>query len=273
MKKQILRIFLVLSILGIIMLVSCEKSSTNDENDPWNANSAEKSVVTAQQTFEGLNSLTDAAFSSNDLKSAGIGDCPSITLDISQTPYTLTLDWGTGCTGNDGITRSGQITVSLSGRMDVVNNVATFTFDNFYSDGNKLTGIHTITYTGLNSGNNWPRYEVHTEAIITFPDNKTITYNSDNIRLFAAGSDTPLNWNDDVWHIEGSSSGKTRSGVNWTATCTNDLVKKVACKWFDSGTLEVTPQDGLTSTIDFGDGTCDNNATITIGDKTINVEM
>jgi hypothetical protein len=273
MKKNLLEISAIVFGIMILILAGCEKTSTTSEPDPMNINSPEKSAITAIQTFDGINSLTDAAFSSNNLKSLKAGECPVITLNISQLPYVVTFDWGTGCTGADGVLRSGKITISLTGKMNVVNSVATFTFQDFYCGGNKLTGIHTITYTGLDTGNNWPRYDIHTEAVITFPDTKTITYNSDNIRLFAAGSDTPLNWSDDVWRIEGTASGKTRSGVNWTATCTSALEKKVACQWFDSGILVVTPEGGTASTVNFGDGTCDNKATVTIGDKTINVEM
>ena len=262
---------ILIGLTGLIM-AGCEKSTTS-ETDSWNINSAEKSAVIGQQTFDGLNALTDAAFNSSNLKSGSLGDCPVITLNISQLPYIVTFDWGTGCTGSDGIARSGMITISLSDKMGIVGSVATFTFTDFYSGGNKISGVHTITYAGLNTGNDWPRFDVHTEAVITFPDNKTITYDSDNIRLFAAGSDTPLNWSDDVWRIEGTSSGKTREGVNWTANCTSALVKKVACEWFDSGILVVTPEGGLASTINFGDGTCDNKATLAIGDKIINVEM
>ncbi len=261
-------------LIGLICLIpaGCEKSAT-DSSNTWDINSAEKSAVTAQQTFDGLNALTDAAFNSSNLKSGTLGDCPVITMNISQLPYILTLDWGTGFTGTDGITRSGMITISLSGKMGTVGSEATFTFTDFYSNGNKIAGTHTITYTGLSSGDNWPRFEVHTAAQITFPDNKSMTYNSDNVRLFAAGSDTPLNWADDVWRIEGNCSGTTRSGINWIGTVTSALVKKVACKWFDSGTLVITPDGGLACTIDFGDGTCNNKATLTIEDKTINVEM
>ena len=254
------------------MITGCQKTAI-DTSDPWNINSPEKSAVIGNETFDGLNSLTDAVFNSNNLKSLKLGECPVITLNISQLPYTLTFDWGTGCTGADGIARSGKISISLTGKMGTVGSVATFTFTDFYSDGNKISGVHTITYAGPNPGNGWPRFEVHTEAQITFPDNKSMTYNSDNIRLFAAGYDTPLNFSDDVWRIEGTASGTTRNGVNWTAKCNHALVKKVACQWFDSGTIVVTPDGGLASTIDFGDGTCDNKATLTIGDKTINVEM
>ena len=191
----------------------CTKESTTNQEQPWSENSAETASVSSISAFDELNSLTDAVMSANDLKSLEPGNCPIVTLNISQLPYVLTFDWGLGCIGQDGVTRSGQISVSFSGKMNVVGKVATFTFIDFYYNGNKITGIHTITYAGLNPDNNWPRFDVHTEAQILFPDNKSILYNSDNSRLFAEGSET-LSWTDDVWHIVGTSSGTTRAGID-----------------------------------------------------------
>lgn len=269
------RLFLISTIfvwsMGILM-TGCQKDKTTNQQQPWDKNSAENSSVTAMNTFDGLNSLADQAISSNNLKSLKLGACPVINLNISQLPYILTFDWGTGCTGQDGITRSGKITLSLSGLMNVAGKVATFTFTDFYSNGTKITGAHSITYAGLNPGNNWPRFDVHTNAQLLFSDNTSITYLSDNSRLLAEGAGT-LSWTDDVWHIIGTASGKTRAGINWSAAITNDIVKKNSCNWFDSGSLVVTPIGGLARTINFGDGTCDNKAILTIGGQTINIEM
>ena len=169
--------------------------------------------------------------------------------------------------------RSGKVKVSLTGLMNVVNSVATFSFVDFVNDGNKITGTHRITYKGLNAGNNWPRYEVFTEARIEFPDKKFITYRANYIRLQSEGSATPLILADDVWRIEGSSSGVSREGIAWTASYPSALVKKNSCKWFSSGSVLVTPTGGVPCTINFGDGTCDNKATLKIGDVTTNIEL
>jgi hypothetical protein len=271
MKKS--KILILVLAAGLLSLIGneCKKDSTTSAQY-WNSNSVEKTSVNSLNTFDQLNSLADMALSANNLKSLRLGDCPVITLNISQLPYTLTFDWGSGCTGNDGITRIGMITLSISGMMDIVGKTATFTFTDFYADGNKITGVHTITYAGLNAGNNWPRFDVHTDAEILFPDNKTIIYKSDNSRLMAEGSGT-ASLTDDVWHIIGTAHGTTREGIDWTAAITNDVVKRNTCKWFESGTLTATPDGGIARTVDFGDGTCDNKATLTIGNTNINVEM
>jgi hypothetical protein len=270
MNKQMIKTTGILIILIALIIGGCQKESTTTTAIvPGDSNTSEGSIVIGDKTFEGLNGIIDGFMATSGLKSAAIGSCPSITATLSNSfPIAITIDWGaTGCTGaEDGIARSGKVIASLSGLMNVTNSVATFTFADFVNNGNKITGVHRITYKGLNPVNNWPRYAVFTEAKIEFPDKKFITYRAEYIRLQSEGSAT-LAVADDVWRIEGSSSGTTRGGTSWTASYPSAVVKKSSCQWFSSGSVLVTPLGEVPRTINFGDGTCDNKATLTIGDK------
>ncbi len=262
------------SVLIVLILAGCQKDTTTTTTPlPGDKNTSEGSIVIGDKTFDGLNGLVFGQISTSGLKSGVLGTCPSVTATLNASfPVAITFDWGTGCTSaDDGITRSGKITASVSGMMNMASSVITFTFTDFVSEGNKISGVHKITYMGLNTGNNWPRYAVFTEAKIEFPDKKFITYRAEYVRLQSEGSATPLIIADDVWRIEGNSSGITREGVAWTASYPSAVVKKASCKWFSSGSVLVTPQGELPRTINFGDGTCDNKATLTIGDKTIDI--
>lgn len=268
------KITCISSILIVLFFGACQKdATTTTTSQPGDKNSSEGSVIIADRTFDGLNVLVDGYISSTGMKSAVLATCPSIaSTTIASFPITITCDWGTGCTSTeDGITRSGKITASVSGKMNMANSVVTFTFTDFVSDGNKISGVHRITFVGLNAVNNWPRYAVFTEAKIEFPDKKFITYRAEYVRLQSEGSATPLIQSDDVWRIEGRSSGITREGIAWTASYPSVLVKKASCKWFSSGSVLVTPAGGIPCTINFGDGACDNKATLTIADKTIDI--
>ncbi len=273
--KRLLVIFTILISTTVVLLIGCQKEdSTNTSSQPGDANSSEGSILISDRTFEGLNGFTDNYLATSGLKSLPL-TCPVITVSpLTSFPVTVTVDWGTaGCTSaDDNIARKGQITVSLSGMMNVANSAATFTFKDFVSDGNRISGTHRITYLGLNAGNNWPRYSVFTEARITFPDNKYITYRAEYIRLKSEGASTATQ-DDDVWRIEGHSSGVTKEGVSWTASYPSALVKKNSCKWFSSGSVLITPEGMTPRTIDFGDGSCDNKATLKIGDQTYNIEL
>jgi len=269
-----MKITCIFSILIVLLFAGCQKdTTTNTTSQPGDKNTSEGSIVIADKTFDGLNGLVFGQISTSGLKAGTLSTCPLITATLNASfPVSLTFDWGTGCTSaDDGITRSGKITASVSGMMNMASSVITFTFTDFVSEGYKISGVHKITYMGLNAGNNWPRYAVFTEAKIVFPDNKFITYHAEYVRLHSEGSATPLIIADDVWRIEGNSSGTTREGVVWTASYPSAVVKKASCKWFSSGSVLVTPAGEVPRTINFGDGTCDNKATLTIGDKTIDI--
>ncbi len=269
------KITCITSILIVLLFTGCQKESSTAIPQPGDKNSSEGSLVIGDQTFDGLNGLVFGQISTSGLKSGALGTCPSVTATLNASfPVSITFDWGTGCTSaEDGFTRSGKIKASVSGMMNMAGSIVTFTFTDFVSNGNKISGVHIITYKGLNAGNNWPKYTVFTEAKIEFSDDKFINYRADYIRLHAEGSATPLNIADDVWRIEGNSSGKTREGINWTASYPGAVVKKASCKWFSSGSVLITPEVGPTCTIDYGDGTCDNKATLKIVEKTINIEL
>ena len=272
MKTRTLKFSGFFSVLMLLVLVGCQKDVTPTSQTTPLSITAEKSVIIADQTFDALNGITDNYFSTNGLK-AGSLTCPALSANLTSFPIVISLDWGTGCAGAaDGVTRSGKISVSLSGLMKEKGSVATFSFTDFVSDGNKISGVHRITYVGPNAGNNWPRYTVFTEAKIIFPDQKFMTYRAEYTRLQSEGSAT-LTQDDDVWRIEGTASGLTREGVAWTAKFPSALVKKMSCQWFSSGSLEVTLAGEAARTINFGDGTCDNKATLNVGGVSTNITL
>jgi len=262
------------SFLIVLLLAGCQKDTTPTTTpQPGDMNTSEGSIVIGDKTFDGLNGLVFGQISTSGLKTGTLGTCPSVAATLNASlPVSITFNWGSGCTSaDDGITRSGKITAAVSGMMNMASSVITFTFTDFVSEGNKISGVHRITYMGLNAVNNWPRYSIFTEAKIEFPDKKFINYRAEYVRLHSEGSATPLIIADDVWRIEGNSSGTTREGIAWTASYPSAVVKKASCKWFSSGSVLVTPAGEPGRTINFGDGACDNKATLTIGDKTIDI--
>jgi hypothetical protein len=78
---------------------------------------------------------------------------------------------------------------------------------------------------------------------------------------------------DDVISITGNSSGKNRLGRTFTTDITSGLIKRSDCKYITSGTLELTPEGLRTRTVDFGNGTCDDDATFTVNGQTISFKL
>ena len=73
--------------------------------------------------------------------------------------------------------------------------------------------------------------------------------------------------------MTGSENGTGADGKTFTCTITKPLNKKLTCKWLESGTLEIQPQDNPLITLDFGNGACDNQATATVNGTVYPITM
>jgi hypothetical protein len=103
---------------------------------------------------------------------------------------------------------------------------------------------------------------------VTKADGGVITWNTDRTRTMTAGYDTKDNFSDDVFAISGTSSGINAAGNAYKFTTITSIVKANACHWITSGKLKIERTGKLDAVVDYGDGTCDSLATITVANKT-----
>jgi hypothetical protein len=191
-----------------------------------------------------------------------VSDCAVITHDTVSDPRVLTIDFGTGCVGNDGRTRSGKVIVTYTGPYAEPGHLHTITTDNYFVNGNQILGTKTVMNEGLNdNGNIW--FTVTIDAQIIKEDGTTIDWDGNRTREWVGGYSTPER-SDDVYLISGTHSGQSSDGRSFTAQTLEPIRKDRTCSWITDGVLEVTPNSRPTRTIDFGDGTCDDDATVTV---------
>ena len=82
-----------------------------------------------------------------------------------------------------------------------------------------------------------------------------------------------FDWTDDVYSITGTASGTSFDGTQFSSNITNPLIFALNCRWVEKGTIEFIPSDKITRTIDFGNGDCDNDATISIAGLSFNIKL
>ena len=182
-------------------------------------------------------------------------------------PKTVTLDFGTGCLGADGHTRKGKITTIYTGPLFVAGSVATTTLDGFYFDSLNVEGTHVLTNTSTAEGHAFT--SVISNGKISAPSGVYTMWNRTRTWTQTGGSNTPYFPVDDVYTITGSSNGTIFYGAisyQWTGSITEPLIHKLICPWTVSGKIEINSQN-IKSVFDFGDGTCDRKATLTINGK------
>ncbi len=266
----------ILSLAGflgfLVILSSCNKNNTTNPDTHFTAASDD---AFAENTYDNVTNITDEAYnvSSNNFKSTEgrvfLSNCANVTLDTTAFPYVLTIDFGdTNCLCNDGRYRRGKILVSFTGRYYHPGTVITTTFDDYYVNDNQVEGIKTVTNMGFNDAGNM-HWEITVNGVITLAgDGGTITWNSQKGREWIDGIQTRFNKWDDKYLITGTATGTRANGLSWTRTIINPLRIELACRFIVSGTVNIQPEGRPLRVLDFGDGTCDNIATVTVNGNT-----
>jgi hypothetical protein len=183
-------------------------------------------------------------------------------------PVSFEIDYGTtGCLGSDGVYRKGKLKITTAKRWKKYGNTITVDLIGFNANSMDLSGQVKITYSDS--------VTLATEIINGRCSNGTwqIDYSGVKTMKQIAGYSTKQDGSDDIYSIGGTTTGKNREGRNYTTTITNNLIKKSNCKWITSGTLESSPDGFRTRTVDFGNGSCDDDATFTVNGQTISFKL
>lgn len=281
MKKVKLFSKLSLSLLvaGALITTSCRKASRELLNDS-ETNQEDEQTETVD---DNLDQLSDAAVKGDnsafrlggpDEFSKLAGTCAVITRDTLNhaDQDTITIDFGTGCTGGDGKNRKGRIIIYHTLKYFEAGSVRKTTFDNYYVNDVKVEGERTVTNRGKNSSNQTYWDVVASNMKLTHTSGKTRSWNSTRTRTIISGEETAVK-SDDVYRIEGTASGTNGKGDAFTATITSPLIKSVDCRWIKQGVIVFAVTGKPDRTIDFGDGNCDDQAVITVKNKTKTITL
>ncbi len=169
----------------------------------------------------------------------------------------MTIDYGTNGSIWNGRVRKGKIIIEKQGKIGAKGTTTTVKFENFYIDNNRLEGIVTLTNNGFSTGFYSFNFDVAGAKIHSASGDSSSweTHRSMDVYL-SSGSIKTL--------MRGSSSGVNRKGLAYTVTTTEDLLTEYGCAYVKQGGLKISSTGKPDINIDFGDGTCDNKATITV---------
>lgn len=196
-----------------------------------------------------------------------LAPCVTITVSGNFPAKNIRIDFGTGCTSANGVFRKGAINVVLTDSLRKTGSVATVTFDNYYVNTFKKEG--TITWTNNTAAGSGTRSWNRTVANgkIT-ASNGSYWLHTSNIDITQTGGvSTPLDITDDVYTLAGTRTVTNPAGKSRTSTTQTPLQKKTICNNIDQGVVKVQGPNHY-ALIDFGNGTCDNQATISIDGRT-----
>ncbi len=268
MKKLIL----VFSLLAVSLL-GCKK--TEEVVSTQNEQEVLKESEQAEANYnDAISTAEDALNGSIDRVGGRVEGCATIKLDLEK--QEATIDFGTGCKGNDGKTRKGKIMVRFKGKSKKDASERSISFVDYSVNGYTITG--TVQQYGFKLLNGKIQYsQAIKNGVFKFEDGKTLVISTERTVEWSEGSNTPLDLRDDVYRITGSCTGVNKAARNFTSAITEPLVFKVSCFLENnfypvSGKAEMTV-DGKKAIIDYGTGTCDKKATMTVSGQVLQIDL
>ncbi|HRY99806.1 MAG TPA: hypothetical protein P5550_12190 [Bacteroidales bacterium] len=200
------------------------------------------------------------------------GPCATVTIvpfDTITWPKTITVDFGpVNCLCNDGKYRRGQLVSVVSAPKHDSLSTRVVTPVGYFVNDHHIEGVSTYQNLGHVNGALTLTASL-VNGRITKPNGDTATMDRQRTRVFLAGENTPYPqiW-DDIWALSGSQSGVSFNGDTYSMLITSPLVAPRACSWIVSGTREMQRNNLPLRVVDFGNGVCDNIATVTVNGVT-----
>ncbi|MCL9804747.1 hypothetical protein NAT51_04390 [Flavobacterium amniphilum] len=264
MKIKILNLLFILGLL----ISGCSnddslQSSRITEEDITNERKIDASINDVDEIIEGQY-LIQSGFAGRTNSESGfhLPSCATVTSVLNGTNWTLTIDFGTeGCELSNGNILKGKIIFSFTNDFETQTKVISYTFENFYHNDVQLNGNRTLTRTRSNTNGN-PETSFNTNLTLTLGNGDVYTRTGTRTTEWTEGHDTPNDRSDDVHLVTGNWSTTSPNGT-MSATITTPLKKLGNCHYYVEGVIVFTKNDSE-ATLDFGDGECDNQATLTI---------
>ena len=191
------------------------------------------------------------------------GEGPAVTVDPLGRAYpkTITIDYGNGIDLVNGRTISGKIIIDVSARPLTHGATREATYESFYVDSVHIEGVATRSFGRKDSTERI--FSNVSNLSLTFPDSTVLQRNSERTRTLVEGFETPFRHGDDVIMIEGYVDYETSNGTTFSKTIIHPLTKTGACRFIIEGTVTFTRNEENFAELDYGNGTCDDVATIT----------
>lgn len=264
----------IVALFAVILFASCSK----DNNDTATFTTADIATnAKIDQISNDVSDVIDDQYTEQNptgrpnanVENTLLPACATVTTSVTATIWTRTINFGTtGCAMPNGAVLRGVITISGSLNYTPRDYVISYSFINFYHNDILIQGNRTITRSFLST-----TYQTAVHPVNVMDMNMTFTINGNvytrvgtRTRECVEGYDTIPNWIDNVYVVTGSWTTTFPTGAIHTnaISATSPLRIRMNCNYrIVSGIVNIT-RPNHTAVLDYGTGTCDNIATISI---------
>ncbi len=259
---------LIFATLLLLVFASCKKDpAPTPEADQATIQKAKAAMVNQQLMLSSFNIAQWGAENANGLVHGEVQErndtCGSVSVvppDLFVFPKVVTIDFGSGCTDEDGKLKAGKVVMNVEAIWEQNADITVF-YDNYSEDGVKVEG--QFVFTNLSTADA-AILRIEAQSIkFTDANNYTFSFSGNQTYTQTAGHASWWDWHDDVYEVTGNIYSTLTNGetVNWLIQ--TPLEKANACYYVSKG-KSILDINGLPVYVDYGNGNCDNQGTYTI---------
>jgi hypothetical protein len=255
--------------LLVISGSSCKKEIT-----PPKKTTGISSVATAAQSMQSMSTAFDYTmrimdalenknFSFKNDAIAELTTCANVFIDSVSDPHTCVMDFGTGCTNDQGSVRSGIVYIEYNGeKFKDPGTYVHVTFSNFKIDSIEYNGTFSASNNGYNGDG---KLNFTLAANITAEnvnDGNTISGQAAVDAVMVQGGETKTK-EDDLVDFTGYINASTSGGQVFQIDIMNpiELSRSEVCDQVTIGELRIKQSGYPDKYLDYGSGACDGVAT------------
>ena len=297
---------ITLSIAAIMVamafsVTSCKKDKTETTEDKDTGSASDNSL--AEKSADDITNIGGQAAEDNSLNAYRYGDafissCATVVRDSVMKTITVTFN-GQQCL--DGHIRSGSLLFDYSASTNGAKYyrdpgfALTVTSTNYIVDGNQINivnkSVQNTTAPGFNPATTNLTWSVNTNInVVKASSGGTVSWSANKVKTLMNTSDTNVYrgpsqhivWSKAIIGITGNASGTTANGDSFSAATTSQLIRDMNCSPnsnfpghhpFIQGTLDFTHGTKPVRHFDYGNGVCDDQATVTINGNTYTITL
>ena len=270
---------LVLGATLALFVLSCSKE---DSNSPSTDLSDAQVSAKIDMAIEDVAKIAEDQFAlqanpgagkNSDFQTLALPPCATVDIQLTATTWTRTVTFD-NCTLPNGNVIDGTIIVSGSLNFDTPSHTISYSFVDFHHNNILIEGNRTIVRSLQSTATLAAVHPVANMTIdmtVTFPNGNVYHREGNRVREMIEGFGTPMIWADNVFSISGSWTSTFPAGTR-TSTITTPLRVEADCPHIVSGVI-TTVRNNNTATLDYGNGDCDNQATLTVNGTTTTITL
>ncbi len=275
--NSIFRVGALFLFVSVLFASACSPSSSSvlsDEDDNGGYASDASRIEWANNDVISICDAAGSVYNGAFIRTTGttLGSCATVGTDTTHDPHTLTIRFGpTDCECLDGRKRRGTIVVSYMGRYNDTNKVHTISFDNYYINGNRLTGTLKTIRIDTTVVGNWYYSVLANDSMNISPDplkSKFVVWKGSLVRRWIQGNTNPnTTREDDVFSVSGTATLTRPNGHTFTCAISSPLQFATGCDFIQAGVIDVTGYNPPVRVLNYGFGGCDASAEVNISNN------